>query len=1521
MKQKKRFLGLFLVLTMLCSMISTINVQADTTSNPTSKIDLNKTVEKNQWGLNEEFMVNYTIQPRDIPQSLVPEALYHKNGADISLVIDKSGSMDWGIDGNSQLKTTTSYIEDYSGTYIRFYNGSISYYGTYYKSNTEIKYGSNYYKIKTNTTGKYIVYNFNKYYLDLQKKYKQQQTTEESRMEIVREAANNFVDKFKTYSNVRIGLIDYSSDATVKNSLIDQSGFEAIKSNISGIVPNGGTNIGDGLRKAYWQLKDNSSVDKKKFIVFLTDGEPNKRSYYYKSLSDYYNDKRVSVGDKREFYKSNYYNDYYDPTYPSYYGLDGDGINDTDGTGLDYAKYIAGIVGNDKTNDALNINPFMIAFSTSATTNKLSQISSIASSNQLGYYKEAVSAEDINAVYEKIAQTILSDLSIYGLQLEETFPSGINIVDKSNGLKIDTSNSNKIIGDIGNINYKLDTVNHVFKAQPINFWVKLKGTATGDYILGKTATGSSTSFVRYKDIDGKDVSPSPSFPPININIYNNQPPDMDAILSNSSTNNNYNLLVNVDKPSNIEIKALPDSSVAIASNNNASYVQNGTDYTYNLGNIPATVVQNNISSNVYSLSVEATDVSNTTLKTKETVPLASVKLIKPDINTNNVLIQTDINTKISEVKINNEIILSNQVTDSNGQYSCNNVDLKDGNNVISVTVVNSYNNTTQTITNISVDKTPPDITLLPSVTAFTNNNVTVAATITDASLIIDKRYAKADKSLPTSYFSSNSSNGMSLIGTSFQVLENGVHTVYAKDSSGNESAVAITINNIDKIAPLGIISGNPTSAVREATVMLTGSDTGGSGVKRIQTPDGVWISGSIATYKVSQNNTYSFIVEDNAGNQTTVSCAVNTIAIAAPTVSIKVHDESGLRDEYSEQDPFKLPNRIDKILKPSIVLKGNAVAQIEVKDERLKNVKYKFVQSQDMPSDGDLIPINDSISQEVIYPDLVKDKVGYLRARNYNVSHLPVMSNASIWQNRSEVFKYPSSIIEDRSASIASSVSNYITKEDGNFKNYTVFMNNLDLGNSGPYRDYKEAAKFWGYITPPETGDYYFGTRSDDGSQGYIIVNDQKVQIADQFVIQGTTFKTDNNRFNLEKGKYYPIYLEYSNWGGDGEYRLIYKNAPFNSISSDTGGMNVPADWFRPTTNDTPGEVSTATFESTAVKGIAFPEQTNTYYLAFTAENEAGGVRKGIYGPFIVDKTLPTAPIITLSSIDEWSNKNVQVSITGSSALSGIEKYQYKIEDGEWVDYSQLEISNEGQTVVYARAVSNTGLNSLESSKIVKIDKTKPQGSIVKSTDQWTSQNITLTFTANDTPSGSGVKKVKKPDGTWVNGSSTTYDVSECGIYTFEVQDNAGNTHIESITINNVDKSIIKTGLFINNKFSEKNTISIVKGFNIDLAFQITNLKNQQVTLEVNDEFINILDIKVYASTDLKNPINNVKVVVSGKTITITNLTNTNNNYIFVLKAKAIKITPKSISDAIKINDFTRAENHLINIVKLPLLQ
>ena len=65
-------------------------------------------------------------------------------------------------------------------------------------------------------------------------------------------------------------------------------------------------------------------------------------------------------------------------------------------------------------------------------------------------------------------------------------------------------------------------------------------------------------------------------------------------------------------------------------------------------------------------------------------------------------------------------------------------------------------------------------------------------------------------------------------------------------------------------------------------------DTGMSNIKRVQKPDGTWVNGSTTNYTVTDNGVYSFVVEDEAGNQNTISYEVTNIdrtLAAAPSIS------------------------------------------------------------------------------------------------------------------------------------------------------------------------------------------------------------------------------------------------------------------------------------------------------------------------------------------------------------------------------------------------------------------------------------------------------------------------------------------------------------------------------------------------------------------------------------------------------------------------------------------------------------
>lgn len=176
-------------------------------------------------------------------------------------------------------------------------------------------------------------------------------------------------------------------------------------------------------------------------------------------------------------------------------------------------------------------------------------------------------------------------------------------------------------------------------------------------------------------------------------------------------------------------------------------------------------------------------------------------------------------------------------------------------------------------------------------------------------------------------------------------------------------------------------------------------------------------------------------------------------------------------------------------------------------------------------------------------------------------------------------------------------------------------------------------------------------------------------------------------------------------------------------------------------------------------------------------------------------RTDATAPTITANvGSRSWGNGNQTVTLTHSDGQSGIKSRQYAWSTStstpsSWSTYSSaVTQSNQGTWYLHARAVDNVDRVTTERFGPYRIDKTAPNGSISGNPTSWTNQDVTLTFNGSDT-GGSGTRRVRIAGGTWVNGSTTSRTVSSNGTYSFEVEDNAGNTRTVSVTVDRIDKT------------------------------------------------------------------------------------------------------------------------------------
>ncbi|WP_447411302.1 VWA domain-containing protein [Clostridium perfringens] len=132
------------------------------------------------------------------------------------------------------------------------------------------------------------------------------------------------------------------------------------------------------------------------------------------------------------------------------------------------------------------------------------------------------------------------------------------------------------------------------------------------------------------------------------------------------------------------------------------------------------------------------------------------------------------------------------------------------------------------------------------------------------------------------------------------------------------------------------------------------------------------------------------------------------------------------------------------------------------------------------------------------------------------------------------------------------------------FKHNTIFYDEMNIGKECALRypgfQYKEADKYWGYIKPERSGWYLFGTYSDDGSRFSITKDGKTYELSksefglnidknnnwyikeeySNFKVHGSAFYSSFTPIYLEEDKYYPIQLEYFNWGGGGSFKLGY---------------------------------------------------------------------------------------------------------------------------------------------------------------------------------------------------------------------------------------------------------------------------------------------------------------------------------------------------------------------------------------------
>ncbi|WP_207953336.1 choice-of-anchor L domain-containing protein [Paenibacillus agricola] len=161
-----------------------------------------------------------------------------------------------------------------------------------------------------------------------------------------------------------------------------------------------------------------------------------------------------------------------------------------------------------------------------------------------------------------------------------------------------------------------------------------------------------------------------------------------------------------------------------------------------------------------------------------------------------------------------------------------------------------------------------------------------------------------------------------------------------------------------------------------------------------------------------------------------------------------------------------------------------------------------------------------------------------------------------------------------------------------------------------------------------------------------------------------------------------------------------------------------------------------------------------------------------------LDKTAPQTTAETpVPGASGWYNADVNVTLSAVDNLSGLSKTQYRINGGEWKNYTGLlKLSSEGSNFLEYQSFDAAGNEENIKSMTINIDKIAPTASVSYSKTTPTNQEVIATITPSE-------------DVTVTNNSgASAYTFNENGSFTFEFVDAAGNKGSVIATVANNDK-------------------------------------------------------------------------------------------------------------------------------------
>ncbi len=353
---------------------------------------------------------------------------------------------------------------------------------------------------------------------------------------------------------------------------------------------------------------------------------------------------------------------------------------------------------------------------------------------------------------------------------------------------------------------------------------------------------------------------------------------------------------------------------------------------------------------------------------------------------------------------------------------------------------------------------------------------------------------------------------------------------------------------------------------------------------------------------------------------------------------------------------------------------GQGYADIKVKgigDKKKEYCfKYNFIDEDNNSIKSGTLPLH-SDGNIINTSDVDIGKEGNLNVMFYENLIPDTDRTEKTWTDRNKLFQKS----KGKSEILPATISHYKNSN-------SIFFDSDDNKGLRFGNDYSAINKYWGYIQPEKSGWYVLGAYADDGVRAWI-TTDKKIDFTDNnFGISLVDYQDPNDQSDkgivylrsnfsphrptyyssfdpiyLEKDKYYPIYVEYYNYGDSGAFELNYNyygNTDPKDITNMSNDVNEGINYyyknnyllkdipkiyderlvdfkknikfmqqgsgfkFYPSKNTTPGEISSATFSGEHNLMLPFSKKPYkiTYEVIEKSNNNEKSVLKGEYGYF-----------------------------------------------------------------------------------------------------------------------------------------------------------------------------------------------------------------------------------------------------------------------------------------------------------------